>query len=175
MAVGDTCKPRRCSKSKPDYNSSPYSSGDTNQPWPTGITPIPRATTNWDAAPPIEMTEGGSPHSFVNKKHQINGLNVPPSMLPALPDSQCVALGVSAEAESMEKGKALLLDSDFPCCPHLMIYTGHSRNTSDWVLRVMGSFMREKSLIVVESSALSSSCLTNEWQFKVPELMLGWE
>lgn len=33
-------------------------------------------------------------------------------MLPALPDSQYVALGVSAEAERMEKGKVWLLDSD---------------------------------------------------------------
>lgn len=65
---------RGCSKSKPDYSSSPYSSGDINQSWPTGITPIPRASTNWDAAPPIEMAEGGSTRVLVDKKHQTNGL-----------------------------------------------------------------------------------------------------
>ncbi|KAI9539541.1 hypothetical protein NQZ68_005621 [Dissostichus eleginoides] len=63
------------SKSKPDLSRSPYSSGDLNHPWPTGITPIPRATTNWDAAPPIEMTDGGSAHV---KKHQTNGLGFHP-------------------------------------------------------------------------------------------------
>ncbi|XP_053194861.1 protein HEG homolog 1 [Scomber japonicus] len=68
------CCWRRCSKSKPDNSSSPYSSGEVNQSWPAGITPIPRATTNWDSAPPIEMTEGGSTHTLVDKKHQTNGL-----------------------------------------------------------------------------------------------------
>ncbi|XP_037333393.2 mucin-13 isoform X2 [Pungitius pungitius] len=48
---------RQCSKSKPDYSCSPYS-GDLNQPWPTGVTPIPRASTNLDAVPQIEMLEG---------------------------------------------------------------------------------------------------------------------
>lgn len=65
---------RSCSKSKPDYSNSPYSSGDLNQSWPIGITPIPRASTNWDATPPIEMTEGGSTRALVDKKHQTNGL-----------------------------------------------------------------------------------------------------
>lgn len=64
---------RRCSESKPDPSSSPYEAGDVNQPWPTGITPIPRASTNWDAPPPIEMAEGGSTHALVDKKHQTNG------------------------------------------------------------------------------------------------------
>lgn len=67
------CCWRGCSRSKADYSSSPYSSGDVSQPWPTGITPIPRATTNFDAATPIEMTEGGSTHVLVDKKHQTNG------------------------------------------------------------------------------------------------------
>uniref|UniRef100_A0A3Q1GZ97 Mucin 13, cell surface associated n=1 Tax=Acanthochromis polyacanthus TaxID=80966 RepID=A0A3Q1GZ97_9TELE len=65
----------RCSLNKTDFSSpSPYSSGEGNQPWPTGITPIPRATTQWDGAPSIEMTEGGSTHNLVDKKHQSNGL-----------------------------------------------------------------------------------------------------
>ncbi|KAF3846068.1 hypothetical protein F7725_003146 [Dissostichus mawsoni] len=34
--------------------------------------PHPRATSNWDPAPPIEMTDGGSAHV---KKHQTNGLS----------------------------------------------------------------------------------------------------
>ncbi|TDH03218.1 hypothetical protein EPR50_G00160790 [Perca flavescens] len=65
---------RRCSKSKPDYSSSPYSSGDINQPWPTGITPIPRASSNCYEAPPIEMAEG------VDKNHQTNGLGFQPKL-----------------------------------------------------------------------------------------------
>ncbi|KAL3053431.1 hypothetical protein OYC64_005883 [Pagothenia borchgrevinki] len=66
------CFRMRSSKSKPDLSRSPYSSGDLNHPWPTGITPIPRATSNWDAATPIEMTDGGS---ACVKKHQTNGLS----------------------------------------------------------------------------------------------------
>ncbi|KAA8585406.1 hypothetical protein FQN60_004100 [Etheostoma spectabile] len=65
---------RRCSKSKQDHNSSPYSSGDINQPWPTGITPIPRATSNCYEAPPIEMAEGGNNRVPVDK-YQTNGLS----------------------------------------------------------------------------------------------------
>ncbi|XP_063760537.1 protein HEG isoform X2 [Eleginops maclovinus] len=67
------CFRMRSSNSKPHLSRSPYSSGDLNQPWPTGITPIPRATSNWDAAPPIEMTDGGSTHVLVDKNHQTNG------------------------------------------------------------------------------------------------------
>lgn len=65
------------SKRAADQNSSPYASTNLNQPWPagiTGITPIPRASTNWDSAPSIELTEGGSTHTLVDKKHQTNGL-----------------------------------------------------------------------------------------------------
>ncbi|KAK5884692.1 hypothetical protein CesoFtcFv8_018489 [Champsocephalus esox] len=69
------CCRMRSSKSKPDLSRSPYSSEDLNHPWPTGITPIPRATSNWDAATPIEMTDGGSAHV---KKHQTNGLGFHP-------------------------------------------------------------------------------------------------
>ncbi|XP_010790995.1 protein HEG-like [Notothenia coriiceps] len=69
------CFRMRSSKSKPDLSRSPYSSGDLNHPWPTGITPIPRATSNWDAATPIEMTDGGSARA---KKHQTNGLGFHP-------------------------------------------------------------------------------------------------
>ncbi|KAG7234175.1 hypothetical protein INR49_005559 [Caranx melampygus] len=73
-AVGDKCEPRKShSKRKPD-DSSPYSSGDLNQPWPAGITPIPRATTNWESAPSMEMTEGSSTRALMDKKHQSNGL-----------------------------------------------------------------------------------------------------
>ncbi|XP_069021622.1 protein HEG homolog 1 [Embiotoca jacksoni] len=64
----------RCSESKSDSSSSPYSSGDVTQPWPTGVTPIPRANTSGDSAPSMEMTEGGSTHTLVDKKHQSNGL-----------------------------------------------------------------------------------------------------
>ncbi|XP_068435019.1 mucin-13 [Clinocottus analis] len=62
-----------CARSKTDYSSSPYSSGDLNQPWPTGVTPIPRATTNREAASPIEMSEGSGTRTPVEKTHQTNG------------------------------------------------------------------------------------------------------
>ncbi|CAN9505453.1 unnamed protein product [Ophioblennius macclurei] len=65
---------RFCCKRKADYNSSPYSSGDLNQSWPTGVTPIPRANTNWNSGAPIELTEGGSTNTLVEKKPQSNGL-----------------------------------------------------------------------------------------------------
>ncbi|XP_069381316.1 protein HEG isoform X3 [Paralichthys olivaceus] len=63
------------SNNKPDYSSSPYASGDSNKPWPVGITPIPRASTNWDEAPTIEMTEGRRTGALVDNNHQTNGLS----------------------------------------------------------------------------------------------------
>ncbi|XP_029363855.1 protein HEG [Echeneis naucrates] len=69
---------KRCRKSKSDPDSSPYSSDELNQPWPAGVTPIPRATTNWDASPSIEMTEGGSTRALVDNKHSSNGLGGQP-------------------------------------------------------------------------------------------------
>ncbi|CAI5676161.1 unnamed protein product [Oreochromis niloticus] len=68
------CCWRLCSNRKQDISSSPYSTEDLNQPWPTGIMPIPRANTKWDGAPSIEMTEGGSSNALVDKKHQSNGM-----------------------------------------------------------------------------------------------------
>lgn len=69
------CFRRRCSKKKDDYSSSPYPVEDFSAPWPIqGITPIPRATTNWDTAPSMEMTEGGSTHTLVDKKTHTNGV-----------------------------------------------------------------------------------------------------
>ncbi|KAM9746372.1 protein HEG homolog 1 isoform 6-T6 [Menidia menidia] len=65
---------RKCSESKSGDNTSPYSSEDSSKPWPTAITPIPRASSNWDAAPSIEMAEGGSTHTLVDKKRYSNGL-----------------------------------------------------------------------------------------------------
>ncbi|XP_034448675.1 protein HEG homolog 1 [Hippoglossus hippoglossus] len=65
---------RRCSDSKADYSSSPYSSNvESNMPWPVGVTPIPRATTNWDATPAMEMTEGGSNRAPVDTNPHRNG------------------------------------------------------------------------------------------------------
>ncbi|CAG5897338.1 unnamed protein product [Menidia menidia] len=66
---------RKCSESKSGDNTSPYSSEDSSKPWPTAITPIPRASSNWDAAPSIEMAEGGSTHTLVDKKRYSNGLS----------------------------------------------------------------------------------------------------
>eukprot|EP00063_Salmo_salar_P085184 XP_014060019.1 PREDICTED: protein HEG homolog 1-like isoform X8 [Salmo salar] len=54
--------------------SSPYPVEDFRGPWSTtqGITPIPRASTNWDSTP-MEMTEGGSTHTLVDMKPHTNG------------------------------------------------------------------------------------------------------
>lgn len=68
------CISWRGSKSKPDNSSSPYSPRKVNQPWPTGVTRLPRATTKWDTTPPIEMSEGGSTRTLVDRNHQTNGL-----------------------------------------------------------------------------------------------------
>lgn len=62
---------KRCSNSKPGYNSSPYASEDTNQSFPN-ITSIPRASTNLDGRPSFEMTGQGA---LVNKNYQKNGLS----------------------------------------------------------------------------------------------------
>uniref|UniRef100_A0A672H533 Flocculation protein FLO11-like n=1 Tax=Salarias fasciatus TaxID=181472 RepID=A0A672H533_SALFA len=75
LALLAYCCWRLCSKNKSDYGSSPYSSDDLNQPWPTGVTPIPRASTNWSSTPSIELTEGGSTNTLVDKKPQSNGLS----------------------------------------------------------------------------------------------------
>ncbi|KAG7505932.1 zinc finger protein 281-like [Solea senegalensis] len=68
------CCCKRCSNAKPDYSTSPYAPDHVNQSWPVGITPIPRATTNLEAANAMEMTEGGSTRALVDKKHRSNGL-----------------------------------------------------------------------------------------------------
>lgn len=73
LALIAYCCWRGCSKSEPDFDS-PYSVTNMNQPWPTDITPIPRATTNWDSGPSMEMTEGSSTRALVDKKNQTNGL-----------------------------------------------------------------------------------------------------
>lgn len=74
LALLGYCCWRRCSRNKPDHNTSPYSE-DLNKSWPVDITPIPRATTNWDSAGSIEMTEGGSTNTLMDKKHQSNGIS----------------------------------------------------------------------------------------------------
>ncbi|XP_034151292.1 protein HEG homolog 1 isoform X2 [Esox lucius] len=63
-------------KSSADFNS-PYLAEDFRGSWSNvqGITPIPRASTNWDPAP-IEMTEGGSMHTLVDKKPHTNGAGI---------------------------------------------------------------------------------------------------
>ncbi|XP_039900434.1 protein HEG homolog 1 isoform X3 [Simochromis diagramma] len=74
LALFIYCCWRLCSNRKQDISSSPYSTEDLNQPWPTGIMPIPRANSKWDGAPPIEMTEGGSSNVLVDKRPQSNGM-----------------------------------------------------------------------------------------------------
>ncbi|XP_021480412.2 mucin-5AC isoform X2 [Oncorhynchus mykiss] len=69
------CWYRSQSVKKPSAEfSSPYPVEDFQGPWSTtqGITPIPRASTNWASAP-MEMTEGGSTHHLVDMKPHTNG------------------------------------------------------------------------------------------------------
>ena len=66
---------------KSSSSSGPYPSGDLGQPWPTSITPIPRATTNVYESPSIEMMEGGGAHMAADKKNQSNGLVSPHALL----------------------------------------------------------------------------------------------
>ncbi|XP_071031672.1 protein HEG homolog 1-like [Oncorhynchus clarkii lewisi] len=69
------CWYRSQSVKKPSAEfSSPYPVEDFRGPWSTsqGITPIPRASTNWASAP-MEMTEGGSTHTPVDMKPHTNG------------------------------------------------------------------------------------------------------
>ncbi|XP_037834802.1 mucin-5AC isoform X2 [Kryptolebias marmoratus] len=63
---------RRCSCRMPSYSTSPYSD-DLNKSWPVSVMPIPRASTNWDAATSIELTEGGNVNVLEEKRHQSNG------------------------------------------------------------------------------------------------------
>uniref|UniRef100_A0A3P9M478 SEA domain-containing protein n=1 Tax=Oryzias latipes TaxID=8090 RepID=A0A3P9M478_ORYLA len=63
----------RCSCRRPIFGSSPYNE-DLSKSWPADITPIPRATLSWDTAGAIEMTEGGSTNTLVEKNHHSNGL-----------------------------------------------------------------------------------------------------
>uniref|UniRef100_A0A3P9IU29 SEA domain-containing protein n=1 Tax=Oryzias latipes TaxID=8090 RepID=A0A3P9IU29_ORYLA len=64
----------RCSCRRPNFGSSPYNE-DLSKSWPADITPIPRATLSWDTAGAIEMTEGGSTNTLVEKNHHSNGLS----------------------------------------------------------------------------------------------------
>ncbi|KAK5624281.1 hypothetical protein CRENBAI_000100 [Crenichthys baileyi] len=68
------CCWRRCSRTKPNRNTSPYSE-DLNKSWPITINPIPRANTNWTSTDSIEMAEGGSTNTLVDKKQQSNGFS----------------------------------------------------------------------------------------------------
>ncbi|KAJ7992265.1 hypothetical protein DPEC_G00276720 [Dallia pectoralis] len=71
------CNSWRCrsqsEKKSADLNS-PYPAEGTRSSWSNirGITPIPRASTNWDPTP-IEMTEGGSTLTLVDQKSHTNG------------------------------------------------------------------------------------------------------
>lgn len=67
------CYRGRCCRSPAGHISSPYLS-EQDQPWPTGVTPIPRANSNWSSMPSIELTEGGSTNTLVDRKPQSNGL-----------------------------------------------------------------------------------------------------
>lgn len=68
------CISWRGSKSKPDNSSSPYSPRQVNQRFSTGVTRLPRATSKWDATPPMEMSEGRNSHTLADRNHQTNGL-----------------------------------------------------------------------------------------------------
>ncbi|XP_014850155.1 PREDICTED: mucin-13-like [Poecilia mexicana] len=72
LALLGYCCWKRCSRPNPDRNVSPYSD-ELNKSWSIGITPIPRATTHWEPAGSIEMTEGGSTNTLVDKKLESNG------------------------------------------------------------------------------------------------------
>ncbi|PWA17734.1 hypothetical protein CCH79_00008317, partial [Gambusia affinis] len=74
LALLGYCCWKRCLRTKPDRNISPYSD-ELNKSWPAGITPIPRATTHWESAGSIEMTEGGSTNTLVDKKLESNGFS----------------------------------------------------------------------------------------------------
>ncbi|RVE69832.1 hypothetical protein OJAV_G00081860 [Oryzias javanicus] len=67
------CCRGRCSSKSPTFGTSPYNE-DLNKSWPADITPIPRATLSWETAGSIEMTEGGSTNTLVEKNHHSNGL-----------------------------------------------------------------------------------------------------
>ncbi|XP_061837283.1 uncharacterized protein [Nerophis lumbriciformis] len=68
------CCWRRC-QGDPGSSSSPYPTGELAKPWPSDITPIPRATatSTWDTAS-MEMTEGGSTRVLVDGKNHTNGV-----------------------------------------------------------------------------------------------------
>ncbi|XP_061761461.1 mucin-2 [Nerophis ophidion] len=68
------CCWRRC-QGDPGRRSSPYPTGELAKPWPSDITPIPRATatSTWDTSS-MEMTEGGSTRVLVDGKNHTNGV-----------------------------------------------------------------------------------------------------
>ncbi|KAM4598322.1 uncharacterized protein ACJ7VT_021850 [Polymixia lowei] len=76
LALFIYCCWRRCSERKENMGDSPYPTEDFGTAWPVqGITPIPRANTNWESAPSMEMTEGGSTHALVDRKPHTNGMS----------------------------------------------------------------------------------------------------
>ncbi|XP_061906130.1 mucin-2 [Entelurus aequoreus] len=70
------CCWRRC-QGEPGSSSSPYPTGELAKPWPSDITPIPRATatSTWDTSS-MEMTEGGSTRVLVDGKNHTNGVGL---------------------------------------------------------------------------------------------------
>uniref|UniRef100_A0AAV2KEA1 Zinc finger protein 281 n=1 Tax=Knipowitschia caucasica TaxID=637954 RepID=A0AAV2KEA1_KNICA len=69
--IGYCCCKSSSSKSSSEFNS-PYSV-NSEQPWPSEVPHIPRASTNWDSGPSMELTEGASTRALVDKKNH-NGL-----------------------------------------------------------------------------------------------------
>ncbi|XP_054616056.1 mucin-2 isoform X2 [Dunckerocampus dactyliophorus] len=76
LALLSYCCWRRCRGDPSSSTSSPYPAGELAKPWPSDITPLPRATTTWDAMPPsMEMMEAGSTRALVDRKRHTNGVS----------------------------------------------------------------------------------------------------
>nr|XP_057904299.1 protein HEG isoform X2 [Doryrhamphus excisus] len=81
VALLSYCCWRRCRGDPSNSTSSPYPAGELTKPWPSDITPLPRAsataaTTTWDAMPPsLEMVEAGSTRALVDRKRHTNGVS----------------------------------------------------------------------------------------------------
>lgn len=65
------CFRRPKTKSQEAKSSNPYS---PQQPWKPGVSHLPRATTKWDASPPLEMTEGVRTRATSASNGDNNGL-----------------------------------------------------------------------------------------------------
>ncbi|TWW70290.1 hypothetical protein D4764_18G0010960, partial [Takifugu flavidus] len=96
---------RSKTKSQKTKSSNPYL---PQQPWKSGVSRLPRATTKWDESPPTESSQGVRSRPKLTMTNEGNRVVSLHDFLRCLPGELApeAAHGVSAEAQTLEEGKS---------------------------------------------------------------------